>query len=166
MREGNPNITDLGDSNRPTKLAEYFSELYDNEWTDAFEEMSAQKVNEMEVIEILLKITERSYEYYSATSNEQLSELQRSFQKQIFYPNNSKAFGMLANKEIYERINNGTSLKVCVDRCVELCWFMCIQDPHMCLEFCRRGRQYWGLQELHPNWEYCGLLCVAMCTLL
>ena len=34
---GNPNIADLSDSRRPTKLAEEFSELYDNEWTDAFE---------------------------------------------------------------------------------------------------------------------------------
>jgi hypothetical protein len=34
----NPNITDLSDENRPTKLSEKFSELYDNEWTDAFEE--------------------------------------------------------------------------------------------------------------------------------
>jgi hypothetical protein len=33
----NPNIADLSDENRPTKLAEEFSELYDNEWTDTFE---------------------------------------------------------------------------------------------------------------------------------
>lgn len=32
----NPNIADLSDMNRPTKLAEQFSELYDNEWTDGF----------------------------------------------------------------------------------------------------------------------------------
>jgi len=33
----NPNIVDLSDKNRPTKLAEVFGEIYDNEWTDAFE---------------------------------------------------------------------------------------------------------------------------------
>jgi len=33
----NPNIVDLSDKHRPTKLAEVFSEIYDNEWTDAFE---------------------------------------------------------------------------------------------------------------------------------
>lgn len=32
-----PNITDLGDGNRPTKLSEVMSELYNNEWTDPFE---------------------------------------------------------------------------------------------------------------------------------
>ena len=38
MTRNNPNITDLSDMNRPTKLAEKYSELYDNEWTDAYEE--------------------------------------------------------------------------------------------------------------------------------
>ena len=36
---GNANVADLSDPNRPTKLAEQFSELYDNEWTDAFEKL-------------------------------------------------------------------------------------------------------------------------------
>ena len=35
LSEKNPNITDLSDSNRPTKIAEKYSDLYDNEWTDA-----------------------------------------------------------------------------------------------------------------------------------
>lgn len=39
LRDNNPNITDLGDPNRPTKLGEQMSELYDNEWTDALEEI-------------------------------------------------------------------------------------------------------------------------------
>ena len=37
MKTDNSNIADLSDKNRPTKLAEAFNELYDNEWTDAFE---------------------------------------------------------------------------------------------------------------------------------
>ena len=37
MADNNPNIADLGDMNRPTKLAEKFSEMYDNEWTEAFD---------------------------------------------------------------------------------------------------------------------------------
>ncbi|XP_069131550.1 uncharacterized protein [Argopecten irradians] len=40
---GNPAITDLSDPNRPTKLSEKHSELYDNEWTDALEELVAEK---------------------------------------------------------------------------------------------------------------------------
>jgi len=37
LTDNNPNITDLSDLHRPTKLAERYSELYDNLWTDAFE---------------------------------------------------------------------------------------------------------------------------------
>jgi hypothetical protein len=37
MTEGNPNIANLGDPNRPTKIAEIYSEIYDNEWTDALD---------------------------------------------------------------------------------------------------------------------------------
>ena len=37
LTDNNPNIADLSDMNRPTKLAERYTELYDNQWTDAFE---------------------------------------------------------------------------------------------------------------------------------
>ena len=37
LTKGNPAITDLGDPNRPMKIAEKYSELYDNEWTDAMD---------------------------------------------------------------------------------------------------------------------------------
>ena len=37
LTKGNPAITDLGDPNRPMKIAEKYGELYDNEWTDAMD---------------------------------------------------------------------------------------------------------------------------------
>lgn len=37
MTEGNPNIANLGDPYRPTKIAEIYSEIYDNEWTDTLD---------------------------------------------------------------------------------------------------------------------------------
>ena len=51
---GNVNVTDLSDTNRPTKLAEQFSELYDNDWTDAFEELT--HLEEEGRIRLLIKI--------------------------------------------------------------------------------------------------------------
>ena len=36
LTDNNPNIADLSDENRPTKLVEKLSELYDNEWTNAY----------------------------------------------------------------------------------------------------------------------------------
>lgn len=56
MTDNNPNIADLSDPNRPTKLAEEYSELYDNEWTDAFEALKKCKKSEDEISSTLLDI--------------------------------------------------------------------------------------------------------------
>ena len=48
--DNNPNIQDLSDTKRPMKLAEAFGELYDNEWTDALEELQKRNVAEKEAI--------------------------------------------------------------------------------------------------------------------
>lgn len=42
----NPILTDLSDSKRPTKLAEMYTECYDNEWTEAFEELETMEEKE------------------------------------------------------------------------------------------------------------------------
>ena len=56
LNDRNPNIADLSDSNRPTKLAEKYNELYDNEWTDALEELDS--MGEEAAIRVLLHIIE------------------------------------------------------------------------------------------------------------
>lgn len=56
LTNNNPNIADLSDKNRPTKLAEKYAELYDNQWTDAFEEIEGYFRTEEEVIRVLLEI--------------------------------------------------------------------------------------------------------------
>ena len=55
LLDGNPAIADLNDSNRPTKLAEYFMQLYDNQYTDAFEEI-VDEVGEEKALERLLSL--------------------------------------------------------------------------------------------------------------
>lgn len=39
---GDENLVNLSDENRPVKLGERYSELYDNEWTDAFEVLTTE----------------------------------------------------------------------------------------------------------------------------
>ncbi|XP_062613095.1 uncharacterized protein LOC134274866 [Saccostrea cucullata] len=41
LTAGNPNIADLSDKHRPTKIGELYSELYDNEWSEVFEVIKA-----------------------------------------------------------------------------------------------------------------------------
>jgi hypothetical protein len=57
LTDNNPQVTDLSDQDRPTKLAERFQELYDNQWTDAFDRIDKlYKGNEENTIEKLLNI--------------------------------------------------------------------------------------------------------------
>ncbi|XP_052277956.1 uncharacterized protein LOC127876659 isoform X2 [Dreissena polymorpha] len=51
--QDNPNISDLSDKNRPTKLGEMYSELYDNEWTDAIEGLQEAGQDEKEAVHTL-----------------------------------------------------------------------------------------------------------------
>ena len=56
VREGNPNIVNLNDPYRSTKVAELYSELYDNEWTTAFDRIEKDKPDGRYVIDMLLDI--------------------------------------------------------------------------------------------------------------
>ena len=49
----NPAITDLSDKYRPMKLSEMFNEMYDDDWTDAVEELSSQGIEEKTVVILL-----------------------------------------------------------------------------------------------------------------
>lgn len=58
LTDNNPNIANLGDKNRPTNLADKFSELYSNEWTNALESLENDYETESETanIKTLLEI--------------------------------------------------------------------------------------------------------------
>jgi hypothetical protein len=61
LRDNNPAITDLNDPNRPMKIGEQFSGVYENEWTDAFLNLEDMKsdVNESACInEVPLHLTQ------------------------------------------------------------------------------------------------------------
>jgi hypothetical protein len=64
LTDGNPSVADLSDVNRPTKIAEKFSELYDNEWTEAFEALTTQfHMSEKEAVDTLLRILKVSVKF-------------------------------------------------------------------------------------------------------
>ncbi|KAL3878815.1 hypothetical protein ACJMK2_031143 [Sinanodonta woodiana] len=68
LLENNPNIVDLSDPNRPTKLAERFSELYNNEHTDTFEEIlkcyrKGEVDQEEKIVHDLLVVVQKAYDH-------------------------------------------------------------------------------------------------------
>ncbi|XP_062578560.1 uncharacterized protein LOC134240489 isoform X2 [Saccostrea cucullata] len=56
LTSNNPAITDLSDENRPLKLAEKFSQLYDDDWTDSLEEITSFEVDEKAAISFLQRL--------------------------------------------------------------------------------------------------------------
>lgn len=50
---GNTSIADLGDRYRPTRIAELFSELYDNEWTEAVDTLCDAQCSEEKIVQNL-----------------------------------------------------------------------------------------------------------------
>ncbi|XP_053398949.1 myosin-7B-like isoform X2 [Mercenaria mercenaria] len=70
-------IAELSDEKRPTKLAEEFSELYVNEWTDAFEDVPKQ--NEKQKVDFMLKLLMRANEICRNACTEHTSTIKHSF---------------------------------------------------------------------------------------
>ncbi|XP_060083045.1 uncharacterized protein LOC132562320 [Ylistrum balloti] len=82
LKEGNPNIADLSDKNRPTKLGELFAALYDNEWSDAMEEINKGNGDEdeedeetMKCIQRLLDVVKFSYSFCRKEADLQLQKI-------------------------------------------------------------------------------------------
>ncbi|XP_060083098.1 uncharacterized protein LOC132562373 [Ylistrum balloti] len=78
LRDNNPEITDLSDPNRPLKLADKFSELYDNQWTNAIEYLQKSKqMSEELAIQHLSTLAKECYTFCSKKACSQLQHLQR-----------------------------------------------------------------------------------------
>ena len=58
LADNNPNIIDLSNQNRPTRLVEQFTELYDNEWTNAYAALHNFIQDEHTIVCFLLRVLE------------------------------------------------------------------------------------------------------------
>ncbi|XP_052794317.1 uncharacterized protein LOC128227638 isoform X4 [Mya arenaria] len=139
LNDGNPDIADLSDKNRPTKLGERYSELYDNQWTDAFDVFDKQGMSERDVIKLLLKILQSGKEVPSLRLKQ--------------YKDCRKEVGEESGKAVLEEYlrtlkyssaaSKPLQVQPYVKECVLLCWLMCLQDPPVVLDKPRgRGESF------------------------
>ncbi|XP_021372433.1 girdin-like isoform X2 [Mizuhopecten yessoensis] len=158
LTDNNPAIADLSDPNRPLSLGEKFSELYDNEWTDAMEEMADRISDETKVIKLLLDIVCDAYKFCLDKSdtfmdkiNNTLSGFSEEFSssetmpKEIAKTNKDyrkslavyvvsflqQDFAKEAKAKADTKV--GTKTEAYMKRCVFVCWFMTVQDPKVCI---------------------------------
>ena len=75
LTEGNAQVSDLSDPNRPISLADKFSQVYDAEWVDAYEELEKRKIIEVDIIKILADIVKVSQDLKASTITSAASAL-------------------------------------------------------------------------------------------
>ncbi|KAL3878670.1 hypothetical protein ACJMK2_031001 [Sinanodonta woodiana] len=155
MSEGNPNITDLSDQNRPSKLGEMYSELYDNEWTDAFEVLAKTfHLDNKSSIKLLLKILWESSKHARDVSQSAMKRIEnllsgssegvtpdckRLLREARKHVNIKKADSLF--QDFREKLTTFVdwkyvkeeNIEVYIKRCFQLCWLMSIQDPPVVL---------------------------------
>lgn len=79
LTTNNPNIADLSDRNRPTKLGEKFEQLYDNEWSEAFEYLKGIPMEEDQILQTLVDISRKAYEFCQDFAQQELERLESHF---------------------------------------------------------------------------------------
>uniref|UniRef100_K1R1C4 Mitochondria-eating protein C-terminal domain-containing protein n=1 Tax=Magallana gigas TaxID=29159 RepID=K1R1C4_MAGGI len=121
LNDKNPNITDLSDSNRPTKIAEKYNELYDNEWTDALEELTEERYLEEVAISELLACVQAAYSFCQKAASNQIENLRRALTNPEFERETSF-------KGLYK-----TAIPLFTVKCLELCWLMNMHNPSVAL---------------------------------
>lgn len=159
LRLNNPGLADLSDENRPNKLAEKFSELYDNDWTDALESLADTNQTEESQTQDLLQTLQDIYDCCMEFAERQRTRLILNITKPTTLkdePQKTDVPGRILSKVIdlqkktasdaiadirnytlarKENFANNTSMQKYIDRCIEYCWMMVIQDPPMILDF-------------------------------
>nr|XP_011438879.2 uncharacterized protein LOC105336323 isoform X1 [Crassostrea gigas] len=160
LRDNNPGISDLSDPNRPLKLNEKISELYDNEWTDAIENLETDQ-SEQTAIAILLNIVMRCFRMCQNYAKYQLTTITKALMLDEKVSTSVAKCAKDAQKTSSEVVINESSLHTIVwkdmestfgkmatkcepliNKCVQYCWLMCIQDPPMCLVDFGRGLEF------------------------
>ncbi|XP_052280056.1 uncharacterized protein LOC127877832 [Dreissena polymorpha] len=159
LQDNNPNIADLSDPNRPTKLAEQFSGLYDDDWTNSYEVMKKHK-QEVDVVDILLKACVKIYDKCITKASMELNDLQRVFlvfnsdsdvnsQKQLkdrrkkLKPD-QQIIESDMNDLFGEQIAKHKKIEPYIKKCLDICWSMAIQDPpvHMDTDLNKKGHPF------------------------
>ncbi|XP_060582843.1 uncharacterized protein LOC132739193 [Ruditapes philippinarum] len=154
LTDSNPNVTDLSDRHRPTKLAEKYAELYDNQWTDAFDVLDKIFPSEEKIINILLNILLDVMRFCKEKATEQMKLLTQhlQFTDTNIKGDNSTDFmklvkdcrkaaattAMVNLKKIHqlyltqsanETLKTALDVEAITSECLEVCWFMAVQDP-------------------------------------
>lgn len=146
--DANPSIADLSDVYRPTRLAEMFSQSYDNEWTDALEELMKLNVTETEAIQQLLQYLQEAFSHCKEEVEQiilkhEAEKSDQSVSERLKNVTDEKMNDL--QKKIGDKINKGNHNQIVrcyIDECVRLTYFMNVQNPPMKLYQVEKGTEF------------------------
>ncbi|KAK3099138.1 hypothetical protein FSP39_000026 [Pinctada imbricata] len=162
LHDGNTSIADLSDDMRPSKVAEQFSEMYDNEFTDAFQELTSLNMQDEKVVKHLNKVLKAAYELTKPSSEAQLNGIMvalthpqgegnnipdKSMEDLLRFARETQRRGAKfaldsLRKDFFDKHGEYLTshcLKVFALRCVDLTWYCNVQHPKLLLEWEREG---------------------------
>ncbi|KAL3878445.1 hypothetical protein ACJMK2_030795 [Sinanodonta woodiana] len=144
VRDNNPNTVELSDPNRPTKLSEQFSKLYDNEWMDAFDELKKllSDKEEKQIISYLRgfctsKCNEKEDTKIPTEILKTIKDGIKSMAPKLLEHTRELVLGRLEEKYFMDPVSGCLQhehIKRYIDKCTEVCWYMSVQDPQMFME--------------------------------
>ncbi|KAK3581618.1 hypothetical protein CHS0354_024444 [Potamilus streckersoni] len=163
LTENNPNITDLGDADRYEKVLEQLSELYDNEWTDAYEYLTKiQNKSKERSAKQLLQVLQKTFTICMSSTEKKKKALRKAItdyvglqkqdQSEIDLKDVEKRIREYRMRKLQNNIKRtkqevGDELKRIlttevfehlseyIDSCVSICWKICTKEPPMYLDF-------------------------------
>ncbi|XP_071125964.1 uncharacterized protein [Mytilus edulis] len=152
LQDNNPQITNLNDPNRPQKLSEMLSDIYDNEWLEAFTGLQSQDENldEQSAVDILFNLLKVIYEETLDQVGKFSSHIQEWFVGNQQCPHSRiLEFVVSISSSVIQHLQTEiekvllvkfkeSSLSVCtiyIKRCVDMCFYMRIKMPEMYLQF-------------------------------
>ncbi|KAK3602797.1 hypothetical protein CHS0354_026347 [Potamilus streckersoni] len=158
VTHNNSNNPELNDWTRPNQIGEKYAELYDIQWTNAFEVLTQTSGhNDERAVEILLKVLIECYTFVIKRSEKQMNDLlQRisgdsTMQVGDEIKHHLKKARKLVDvgrasllfKECERHINDSLGskrlclyekeIKLYLIECFQLCWLMAIQEPPVVL---------------------------------
>ncbi|CAC5361939.1 unnamed protein product [Mytilus coruscus] len=155
MKDNNPAIADLSDSNRPEKLSEKFREIYDNAWTDVLDYITdTDKVQDDVIVKEIVWVLQQIYDQ----CKDQITKRKLTIIKAIGYPEDTfqKQYsggkdGHDPNVKIIKDLVQGSANRIC-DNVIQD-----IKDLAAVTEILQKGKK-----KADEFVTKCSMLCLLM----
>ncbi|KAK3580458.1 hypothetical protein CHS0354_035500 [Potamilus streckersoni] len=162
LTERNPNVTDLSDKNRPENLVEQLSEIYDNEWTDAYENLTKRQCQQKDLsVKQLLDVLKETYTICSSSTKKKKTALREAISNYLGLPKDATDLDLketekrirdyrkktlernisILDEEVRGQLKSKLEKEIYeflsdyIGKCVTICCNMCTKDPPMYLDF-------------------------------